>query len=70
LPDDKYGKWASEWNRKQDPRVYGWDYMTDEQRKNMLRSATGPKRDQMIMQIHQAAENGLINPSSLVPAGR
>jgi hypothetical protein len=70
LPDDKYGRWASEWNRKQDPRVYGWDYMTDEQRKHMLRSVSGAKRDQMIMQIHQAAESGLINPASLVPAGR
>jgi len=70
LPDDKFAKWASEWNRKQDPRVYGWDYMSDEQRKNMLRSTTGAKRDLMIMQIHQAAENGLINPSSLKPSGK
>jgi hypothetical protein len=68
LPDDKYGKWASEWNRKQDPRVYGWDYMNDTQRKNMLTSVTGAKRDLMIMQLHQAAENGIIDPGSLTPS--
>jgi hypothetical protein len=68
LPESQYGKWAAKWNREQDPRVYGWDYMNDSQKKAFLQSVTGPKRDMIIMQLHRAADNGFVNPQSLVPS--
>lgn len=67
LPESQYGKWAAKWNREQDPRVYGWDYMNDSQKKAFLQSVTGPKRDLIIMQLHRAADNGFVDPQSLVP---
>lgn len=67
LPESQYGKWAAKWNREQDPRVYGWDYMNDSQKKTFLQSVTGPKRDLIIMQLHRAADNGFVDPQSLVP---
>lgn len=68
LPESQYGKWAAKWNREQDPRIYGWDYMNDSQKKSFLQSVTGPKRDMIIMQLHRAADSGFVNPQSLVPA--
>jgi hypothetical protein len=68
LPESQYGKWAAKWNREQDPRIYGWDYMNDSQKKAFLQSVTGPKRDMIIMQLHRAADSGFVNPQSLVPA--
>lgn len=68
LPESQYGKWAAKWNREQDPRIYGWDYMNDSQKKTFLSSVTGPKRDLIIMQLHRAAENGFVDPQSLVPS--
>lgn len=67
LPESQYGKWAAKWNREQDPRVYGWDYMNDSQKKAFLQSVTGPKRDLIIMQLHRAADGGFVDPQSLVP---
>jgi len=68
LPESQYGKWAAKWNREQDPRVYGWDYMNDSQKKAFLQSVTGPKRDLLIMQLHRAADNGFVDPASLIPS--
>jgi hypothetical protein len=68
LPDDQFGKWASIWNRQQDPRVYAWDYMNDSQKKTTLQSMTGAKRDHFIMAIHDVADKNFINPDSLKPS--
>jgi hypothetical protein len=68
LPESQYGKWAARWNREQDPRIYGWDSMNDGQRRKLLQSVTGPKRDLMIMQLHKAADAGFVDPASLVPS--
>lgn len=67
LPESQYGKWAAKWNREQDPRIYGWDYMNDAKKKEFLQSVTGPKRDLIIMQLHRAAEAGFVDPESLKP---
>lgn len=67
LPESQYGRWAAKWNREQDPRVYGWDYMNDNQKKALLQSIIGPKRDLFIMALHRAADNGFVDPQSLVP---
>jgi hypothetical protein len=67
LPESQYGKWSAKWNREQDPRIYGWDYMSDPQKKNFLQSVSGPKRDLLIMQLHHAADAGFVDPASLAP---
>lgn len=68
LPDSEYTKWASRWNVAHDPRAYGFDLMTPDQRKKVIESfpegekgAPGP-RDLFKLQVTAAHKNGIINP--------
>jgi len=68
LPDSEYTKWASRWNVSHDPRAYGFDLMSPDQRKKVLESfpegkngAPGP-RDLFKMQVMSAHDAGIIKP--------
>jgi hypothetical protein len=45
LPDNQYTAWASKWSRDQDPRAYGADLMTPENR-DALRKQLKPGSEQ------------------------
>jgi hypothetical protein len=68
LPDSDYTKWASQWNVGHDPRAYGFDLMSVDQRKKVLASlpegkngAPGP-RDLFKLQVKAAHDAGIIKP--------
>lgn len=62
LPESDYAKWASKWNSRQDPRVYGFDLMTPAQRQNVLKSLPAAKRDAFMLDVQKAEEAGVLNP--------
>jgi hypothetical protein len=68
LPDSDYTKWASQWNIGHDPRAFGFDLMTPEQRKNVIsglpegkNGKPGP-RDLFKLQVVAAHNAGIIKP--------
>lgn len=68
LPDSEYTKWASRWNVGHDPRAYGFDLMTPDQRKKVIESfpegkdgKPGP-RDLFKLQVMSAHDAGIIKP--------
>ena len=70
LPDSGYTKWASQWNLSHDPRAFGFDLMTPEQRKKVIESfpegkngAPGP-RDLFKLQVMSAHNAGIVKPPS------
>lgn len=67
-PDSEFTKWASQWNVAHDPRAYGFDLMTPDQRKKVIESlpegkngAPGP-RDLFKLQVMGAHDSGIIKP--------
>jgi hypothetical protein len=69
-PDSEYAKSASQWNISHDPRAYGFDLMTPDQRKKVLESlpegkngVPGP-RDLFKLQVMQAHNAGIIKTPS------
>lgn len=67
-PDSDYAKWASQWNLSHDPRAYGFDLMTPDQRKKVIESfpegkngVPGP-RDLFKLQVMAAHEANIIKP--------
>lgn len=70
LPDSEYTKWASRWNVGHDPRAYGFDLMTPDQRKKVIESfpegkdgKPGP-RDLFKLQVMAAHKAEIIKPPS------
>lgn len=63
-PENEYSRWASQWNKGQDPRVYGFDLMTPKQRNAVLSGLPPAKRSQFLMDVERASEMGLIRPPS------
>lgn len=68
LPDNEYTKWASQWNIGHDPRAFGFDLMTPEQRKKVIESLPEGKngkpgpRDLFKLQVMAAHNAGIIKP--------
>lgn len=62
LPESQYTRWASQWNAKQDPRVYGFDMMSPKQRMDVLKSLPAAKRDAFMFDVQNAEQMGLIKP--------
>lgn len=60
LPESEFGKFASKWNTMADPRAYGFDMMTPAQRKAVIESLPKGKRDLFMLNVQDAAEQGLI----------
>jgi len=60
LPESDYAKFASKWNAHADPRAYGFDLMTPAQRKATLESLPKGKRELFMLNVQDAAENGMI----------
>lgn len=58
--DDRHAAFVSKWNVGHDPRAYGFDYMTPKQRKAVLDSLPKNKRELFMMDVQDAAEQGLI----------
>lgn len=59
LPDSEFPKWASK-NFNMDPRVYGFDLMKTAQRKSLLESLPAAKRDLFMLNVQDAAQDGII----------
>lgn len=59
-PDNEYTKWASQWNLAHDPRVYGFDLMSPDQRKKVLSSLPEAKQQLFMMAVQDAAQSGII----------
>lgn len=71
LPDSEFTKWASRWQLGHDPRAFGFDLMTPEQRKKVVEGfpegkdgKPGP-RDLFKLQVQEAHNAGIINPNGL-----
>lgn len=70
-PDESYAKEAGKWAREHDPRAYGFDLMTPDQRKKVIESLPEGKdgkpgpRDLFKLQVQEAHKNGIINPKGL-----
>lgn len=62
LPDSQYSKWASQWNAKQDPRVFGFDLMNPDQRKRVLKDLPPAKRDLFMLDVERAEQSGVLSP--------
>lgn len=60
LPESQYTRWASQWNAKQDPRVYGFDLMTQVQRQAVIKSIPENKRALFMMAVEDAEKANLI----------
>lgn len=60
LPESEFGKFASKWNVTADPRAYGFDMMTPAQRKSVIESLPKGKRELFMLNVQDAAEQGLI----------
>lgn len=58
--DEDYPKEAGKWNREHDPRAYGFDLMSPEQRKATLESLPAGKREIFMMDVQDALKNGII----------
>jgi len=71
LPDNQFTKWASQWQLAHDPRAYGFDLMSPDQRKKVIESFSEGKdgkpgpRDLFKLQVQAAHEAGIINPGGL-----
>lgn len=61
-PDSEFTKWASQWNLSHDPRAYGFDLMTAEQRKKVLSSLPESKQQLFMMAVQDAAGQGIVKP--------
>lgn len=68
LPDSDFTKWASRWQLGHDPRAYGFDLMSADQRKKVIESfpegkdgKPGP-RDLFKLQVMSAHDAGIIKP--------
>lgn len=59
-PDSEFTKWASQWNLAHDPRAYGFDMMTAEQRKKVLSEMPESKQQLFMMAVQDAASHGII----------
>lgn len=67
-PESEYSRWASTWNKSQDPRVYGFDLMKPEQRGAVIKSMPAGKRAQFMLDVQKAEDMGLISaPQSAAP---
>ena len=42
LPPEEFSKWSSKWNAQHDPRAFGWDHLTVQQRKDVLKTVKNP----------------------------
>ncbi|WP_368507894.1 hypothetical protein [Bradyrhizobium lupini] len=60
LPESEFGKFASKWNVTADPRAYGFDMMSAAQRKSILDGLPKGKRELFMLNVQDAAEQGLI----------
>lgn len=67
LPETDYAKFAGKWNREHDVRAYGWDMMTTDQRKSVLKDLPQSKRDLFILDVEEAEKGGTIRPPRLLP---
>ena len=67
LPETDYAKFAGKWNREHDVRVYGWDLMTADQRKKILKELPQNKRDLFMLDVEDAEKFGVIRPPRLLP---
>lgn len=70
LPDSEFTKWASRWQLGHDPRAFGFDLMSPDQRKKVIESfpegkdgKPGP-RDMFKLQVMDAHNAGIIKPPS------
>lgn len=61
-PDSEFTKWASSWNLSHDPRAYGFDLMTPDQRKKVLASLPESKQQLFMMAVQDAATQGIVKP--------
>jgi hypothetical protein len=59
-PPENFGRWASQWNARHDPRAFGFDHMTVDQRKNVLKSMTPTKRAQFMLDVDAADKAGVL----------
>lgn len=60
LPERDYARWSAEWNRKQDPRVFGFDLMTAPQRAKVIGSIPPGKREEFMFAVQEAQKYGLL----------
>ncbi len=67
LPEKDFSKFASQWNRDIDPRVFGFDLMNAKQRQAVLESLPKGKRDKFMFDLQQAEEGGLLRPPAEMP---
>lgn len=59
LPESDYAKFAGKWNTSHDPRAYGFDLMSVDQRRKVLESLPENKRDLLKMDVQDAVTNNL-----------
>lgn len=57
---EEFPKFASQWNAAHDPRAFGWDHMTPEQRKAVWKSLPAKKRDMFKLDVQRADEAGVL----------
>lgn len=62
LPESDFTKFASKWNVASDPRTYGFDLMLPTQRKALIESLPKGKRETFMMDVQDAAQQGIIKP--------
>lgn len=59
---DQYLKYATEFNASQDPRAYGLDLMTPENRNKLISSLKGDEKAKFAQSLRKAMQLGLVTP--------
>lgn len=67
LPETDFAKFAGKWNREHDVRVFGWDLMTPDQRRAVMKDMPQGKRDLFQLDVEDAEKFGVIRPPRILP---
>lgn len=62
--EGQYLRWASDWNKTQDPRAYGFDMLGTDQQKKLLASMKTPERAKFIASLQTAERHELTAPQA------
>ena len=60
-PPENFARWSAQWNSRHDPRAFGFDHMTVEQRKKLISSLPQAKRSQFMLDVDAADKAGVLS---------
>lgn len=59
-PEGQYSKWSADFNAKQDPRAYGFDLMSPENRAKLIQGMTPEEKAKFVQSLRTAISLGLV----------